>query len=84
MSDADHLQLLLQDQEGSDSGGFDPEAFPESLLRVAPEDQDAFLQLSLVDGVGYRTMCRLIQRFTSTSAPKNEKVMRPIIQKTGL
>ena len=61
MSDSDHYQLLLHDQEGSHSGSFDPEAFSEPLLRVALEDQDAFLQLSLVDGVGYRTMCRLIQ-----------------------
>jgi DNA processing protein len=67
MNDQEHFQLLLQDQEGSHSGGFDPEVFPESLLRVAREDQDAFLQLSLVDGVGFRTMCRLIQRFGSAT-----------------
>jgi ERCC4-type nuclease len=67
MSDQEHFQLLLQDHEGSHSGGFDPEVFPESLLRVAREDQEAFLQLSLVDGVGYRTMCRLIQRFGSAT-----------------
>jgi DNA repair protein RadC len=68
MSDQEHFQLLLDDQEGSHSGGFDPEGLSESLLRVALEDQDAFLQLSLVDGVGYRTMCRLIQRFGSATA----------------
>jgi DNA processing protein len=68
MSDQEHFQLLLHDQEGSHSGGFDPEGFSESLLRVALEDQDAFLQLSLVDGVGYRTMGRLIQRFGSATA----------------
>lgn len=67
MGDSDHFQLLLQDQEGSHSDAFDSEAFSESLLRVALEDQDAFLQLSLVDGVGYRTMYRLIQRFGSAT-----------------
>jgi len=67
MSDSDHFQLLLQDQEGSHFGGFDPEDFSEPLLRVALDDQDAFLQLSLIDGVGYRTMCRLIQRFGSAT-----------------
>ena len=71
MSESEHFQLLMEELDATDAAEFQYEDMHETIARVACEDQDAFLRLALVDGVGCRTMRRLLVRFgTATGVLK--------------
>jgi len=67
MMGSEHFQRMLTEFDEVDSQGCESGISAETLDGVPLEDQDAFLGLSLVDGVGYRTMCRLIHCFGTAS-----------------
>lgn len=71
MSEREHLQVVMDQMDTDSSAESEFADLHESLAKVARVDQDAFLRLALVDGVGSRTMRRLLDRFGSaTSALK--------------
>ena len=63
MTDSEHFQRILKEFDGEDFQRCESAGSSAKLWDVPQEDQEAFLRLSLVDGVGYRTMSRLIDRF---------------------
>ena len=63
MTNSEHFQRILTEFDGEDFQRCESAGSSEKLRDVLLEDQEAFLRLSLVDGVGYRTMSRLIDRF---------------------
>lgn len=72
MEKTEEEQWLFEQLEGSESQslegeGLQGEELHEALATLAIEDQDAYLQLALVDGVGVRTMGRLLDRFGTAS-----------------
>jgi NAD-dependent DNA ligase len=67
MSQPEHLQLVMDQMDFDSSAESDFLDMHESLAKVAQVDQDAYLRLALVDGVGSRTMRRLLDRFGSAT-----------------
>jgi len=83
MEKTEEEQWLFERFEGSDSDslegeGLQGEELHEALATLAIEDQDAYLQLALVDGVGIRTMGRLLDRFGTASG-----VLRASLRELG-
>lgn len=70
--DAEHLQLVLQDSDA----GSQEESIP--LPEVPEEDYHAYLTLSLVPGLGPRTMARLLLHFGSA-----EHVLKGTLRELG-
>ena len=67
MSEREHLQVVMDQMDFDSSAESEFLDLHESLAKVASVDQDAFLRLALVDGVGCRTMRRLLDRFGSAT-----------------
>lgn len=57
----------IEESQAEREDGFEGPALQERLVQLAAQDQDAYLQLALIDGVGCRTMGRLLDRFGSAS-----------------
>ncbi|MFN9602116.1 MAG: DNA-processing protein DprA [Planctomycetota bacterium] len=62
MSDIDHLQHVIQMHDECS------QEEPTSLPDIADEDRHAYLQLTLVPGIGPRIMSRLLAHFGTASA----------------
>jgi DNA processing protein len=67
MEQAEDFQRLLEQVDTLDVHDDDPQDAQGCLEKAAAEDPDAFLRLSLVDGVGCRTLRRLVLRFGSAA-----------------
>ncbi|MFN9510104.1 MAG: DNA-processing protein DprA [Planctomycetota bacterium] len=67
MSQGEHIQVVLDRMDIDPAADSEFLDMHETLAKVAREDQDAFLRLALVDGVGCRTMRRLLDRFGSAT-----------------
>ena len=63
----EHFEWLMNSSDRPTEDEFEDEISWDELVQGANRDPNAFLQLSLVDGVGIRTMGRLLRRFGSAT-----------------
>ncbi|MFN6402127.1 MAG: DNA-processing protein DprA [Planctomycetota bacterium] len=65
MTDQEDYQRLLNQLESPEAHHLEDPDLQETLGREVLKDQESYLRLALVDGVGCRTMRRLLSRFGS-------------------
>lgn len=65
MTETGDYQRILDQFDTPGESDLEDQELHETICREALEDQESFLRLALVDGVGIRTMRRLLGRFGS-------------------